>query len=138
MNAYIDSLGDVIATSTKNLTLSEAQSLNPNVVTVIKNAPEKLLPKRDKSLANHYKNFHHYVSFKGDGSSLDHYELKENLESVKMRKKKEIDLHTKKILDIIKRAAYSNTTIQQIGDDLKSQIDLATTEAEIDAVVDTR
>lgn len=70
MFAYLDSSSDVVAISTVEYSLEDAQAINPNITTVVSGAPTGLIAK-GQPLSKPPEYWHRLTS--GDGTSLDDY-----------------------------------------------------------------
>jgi hypothetical protein len=70
MFAYLDASDDVVATSTTEYTLAEAQALVPTIDTIISDAPKQLVAKGEVT-ARQPPYWHRHTS--GDGSSITDY-----------------------------------------------------------------
>lgn len=95
MFAYLDTSSDVIAVSSTGLTLSEAQALNPDITTVISDAPFGLVAKGSETFVQPY---HHRLT-SGDGSDISHYTEIEVLRPLKIYRANEIDDRTQEIIE---------------------------------------
>lgn len=71
MYAYLDASNDVVATSTAEYTLAEAQALIPSITEVIASAPLELVAK-DQPVSGRPPYWHRRVS--GDGTSFSDYQ----------------------------------------------------------------
>ena len=93
MYAYIDSSNDVVATSSTEYTLAQAQAAIPSVAQVIANAPSGLLIKGQQTAAHPY--WHRWST--GDGSTLAHYIHVEEVGPLKAARMLEIDARTEEL-----------------------------------------
>jgi len=98
MDAFLDVDGIVRALATLPRTIEDIQVKNPGVTQKIADAPSGLRPwtiftPRDPLSVS----YHQLTS--GDGSSIDHYTLRENLGEYKKRRYEEIDARTRALID---------------------------------------
>ena len=70
MFAYLDALNNVVAASTSEYTLEDAQALIPSITTIVSNAPNGLVGVGQESDRTPY----HHRLVSGDGSSFSDYE----------------------------------------------------------------
>lgn len=95
MFAYLDNLGDVVAASSTEYTLVQAQAAIPEITTVVANAPDGLFIKGTQSASQPY--WHRHTS--GDGTELAHYSEVEELGPLKASRMLEIDERSRELID---------------------------------------
>lgn len=94
MFAHLNSGGDVVATSVTEYTLAQAQALNPNITTIVPNAPPGLVVKgRESPTHPHYHRFSG-----GSGSDIGDYSEITVLLPLKAAKAAEIDARTEELI----------------------------------------
>jgi len=94
MYAYLNSSGDVVATSVTEYALAQAQAINPDITTIVSNAPPGLVVKgRETPTHPHY---HRFSS--GDGSVIEDYSEITVLLPLKAAKAAEIDARTEELI----------------------------------------
>lgn len=96
MYAYLNSQNDVVATSSTEYTLAQAQAAIPSISVVIANAPENLLVKGNQNASQPY--WHRLTS--GDGTAVEHYSEVEELEPLKIARMNDIDARTVQLIDV--------------------------------------
>jgi len=84
----------VVATSSKEYALAQAQGANPDIMVVVADAPETLKLKGAQSAAQPF--WHRRTS--GDGTLLEHYSEVEELGPLKSSRMLEIDEYTRELI----------------------------------------
>lgn len=95
MYAYLDASNDVVAMSSTEYTLAQAQAAIPSVTQIIVDAPQGLLIKGQQTAAQPY--WHRHST--GDGSMLSHYISVEELGPLKTQRMNEIDARTDQLFE---------------------------------------
>lgn len=97
VNAFLDSQGNVISIGKTDVSIEEVQNKSPSVVEKIENVPDSLKPYRPLDPRPEATVYHKKIS--GDGTSINDYDVIQNLDTYKSAKNQEIDAKTRKLIE---------------------------------------
>jgi hypothetical protein len=95
MFAHLNSNSDVVAKSTTDYTLAQAQVVNPDIMAIISNAPDGLMVKGQETPDQPY--YHRHLS--GAGTAIGDYSAITVLLPLKIAKAAAIDARTEELID---------------------------------------